>query len=378
MMAADGRCKTFDAAADGYVRGEGCGMVILKRVSDALADGDRILAVIRGTAVNQDGRSSGLTVPNGPAQEAVVKQALANGGVAPAEVAYVEAHGTGTSLGDPIEIHALGAVLGEGRSPERPLLVGSVKTNVGHLEAAAGIAGLIKVVLALQHDEIPPHLHFRNPSPHIAWGQVSVAVPTVRTAWPANGRRIAGISSFGFSGTNSHVVLEEAPTPVILPAGEERPLHLLTVSAKDEEPLRVLARAYEAQLAEHTELSLADVAFTANAGRAQLEQRLTVVAASGEEARARRRRASAGARHAGTVLSWCSCSPVRGRNTWGWGDSSTRRSPRSGGRSRGATRSCARCSRGHCYRCCTPARGRARRWMRRDTRNPRCSPWSGR
>ncbi len=255
--------------------------------------------VIRGTAVNQDGRSSGLTVPNGPAQEAVVKQALANGGVAPAEVAYVEAHGTGTSLGDPIEIHALGAVLGEGRSPERPLLVGSVKTNVGHLEAAAGIAGLIKVVLALQHDEIPPHLHFRNPSPHIAWGQVSVAVPTVRTAWPANGRRIAGISSFGFSGTNSHVVLEEAPTPVILPAGEERPLHLLTVSAKDEEPLRVLARAYEAQLAEHPELSLADVAFTANAGRAQLEQRLTVVAASGEEARARLRAFDAGESSAG-------------------------------------------------------------------------------
>src|SRR5207249_9406693 len=198
--------------------------------SDALADGDRILAVIRGTAINQDGRSSGLTVPNGPAQEAVVKQALANGSIAPAEVGYVEAHGTGTSLGDPIEIHALGAVLGEGRATDRPLLVGSVKTNVGHLEAAAGIAGLIKVVLSLQHDEIPPHLHFLNPSPHIAWGEVPVAIPTVRTPWPATGRRIAGISSFGFSGTNSHVVLEEAPAPALLSACMERPLHFLSAS----------------------------------------------------------------------------------------------------------------------------------------------------
>ncbi len=164
MLAPDGRCKFVDAGADGFVRGEGCGVVVLKRLSDALADGDRVLAVIRGSAVNQDGASSGLTAPNGPAQEAVIRAALANGGVAPHEVSYVEAHGTGTALGDPIEVQALGAVLGPGRAADQPLLVGSVKTNLGHLEAAAGVAGLIKVVLVLEHGEIPPSLHFSSPT----------------------------------------------------------------------------------------------------------------------------------------------------------------------------------------------------------------------
>src|SRR5262249_34462559 len=160
-------CKTFDAAADGYVRGEGCGVVVLKRVSEAIKNGDSILAIIRGSAVNQDGRSSGLTVPNGLAQQAVIRAALSDAGVEPQQVSYVEAHGTGTALGDPIEVQALAAVLGEGRQPGHSLMIGSVKTNVGHLEAAAGIAGLIKVVLALQYDEIPPHLHFRTPTPHV-------------------------------------------------------------------------------------------------------------------------------------------------------------------------------------------------------------------
>ena len=211
-MAADGRCKTFDAAADGFVQGEGCGVVVLKRLSDAIADGDRILAVIRGTAINQDGASSGLTAPNGPSQEAVIREALANGGVKPAEVQYVEAHGTGTSLGDPIEVQALGAVLGEGRSPDEPLLIGSVKTNIGHLEAAAGIAGLIKVVLALQHKEIPAHLHLMTPNPYIPWSELPIKVATEHRPWPAGtGNRIAGLSAFGFSGTNAHVVVEEAP-----------------------------------------------------------------------------------------------------------------------------------------------------------------------
>ena len=184
MLAADGRCKTFDASADGFVEGEGCGIVVLKRLSDAVADGDRILAVIRGSAVNQDGPSSGLTAPNGPAQEAVIRAALAMGRVPPARVGYVEAHGTGTSLGDPIELQALGAVLGEGRAAERPLLVGSVKTNIGHLEAAAGVAGLIKVVLSLQHRTIPAHLHFTTPNPHVPWDRLPIAVPTQATAWP--------------------------------------------------------------------------------------------------------------------------------------------------------------------------------------------------
>ena len=181
MMAADGRCKTFDQAADGYVRSEGCGMVVLKRLSEALADGDRILAVIRGSAVNQDGRSSGLTVPNGPAQEAVIREALARAGVKPADVSYVEAHGTGTSLGDPIELRALGRVFAEGRPPDRTLAVGSVKTNLGHLEAAAGIAGLMKVVLALQHGEIPAHLHLHSPTGHVTWSELPIEVPPARS-----------------------------------------------------------------------------------------------------------------------------------------------------------------------------------------------------
>ena len=196
MMAPDGRCKTFDARADGFVRGEGCGIVVLKRLADAQAAGDRVLAVIRGSAVNQDGASSGLTVPNGPAQQAVVRQALGAAGVAPAEVDYVEAHGTGTSLGDPIELEALDAVLGEGRAADRPLVVGSVKTNLGHCESAAGVAGLIKVVLALEHEEIPPHLHFETLTPRVSLRRppivpdaaAAVGARRPATRWPASAR----------------------------------------------------------------------------------------------------------------------------------------------------------------------------------------------
>ena len=212
MLAPDGRCKTFDAAADGFGRGEGCGVIVLKRLSDARADGDRILALIRGSAVNQDGPSSGLTAPNGPSQEAVIREALSRGGIEPNDVGYVEAHGTGTQLGDPLEMGALGAVFGPGRDASRPLLIGSVKTNLGHLEAAAGITGLIKLVLALRHRAIPPHLHFRTPSPHIPWSELAVRVPDCLMPWePIGGRRVGGVSSFGYSGTNAHVVVEEAP-----------------------------------------------------------------------------------------------------------------------------------------------------------------------
>ena len=211
MMAADGRCKVFDAAADGYVRGEGAGIVVLKRLSDAEKDGDLILAVIRGSAVNQDGRSNGLTAPNGPAQQAVIRQALSNAEVKSAEVDFVETHGTGTALGDPIEVQALAAALGEGRGQDRPLTIASIKTNIGHLESAAGVAGLMKVVAALQHEEIPPHLHFKDPNPYILWRDLPVRVPAVSMPWPTGERRrIAGVSSFGFSGTNAHVVMEEA------------------------------------------------------------------------------------------------------------------------------------------------------------------------
>nr|VFJ59818.1 MAG: myxalamid-type polyketide synthase MxaB [Candidatus Kentron sp. DK] len=294
-LSPDGRCKTFDASADGYSRGEGCGIVVLKRLSDAMAVGDNILAVIRGSAIGHDGPSSGLTVPNRLAQENVIRQALANAHVEPVDVDYIEAHGTGTSLGDPIEVGALGTVFAGNHSPDAPLVIGSVKTNFGHLEAAAGMAGLMKIVLSLQHQEIPPHLHFNTPNPHIDWERLPFRVPVAGQPWPrGEARRIAGVSSFGMSGTNAHVVLEEAPV-MERPADESvapgaaRPLHLLTLSAKSEPALRELSKSYAAWLEANPEVSLADVCFTAYTGRSHFEHRLAVVAESSEEARARLR-----------------------------------------------------------------------------------------
>ncbi len=197
MISGDGRCKTFDARADGFVRSEGCGIIVLKRLSDAITDGDNILALIRGSAVNQDGRSNGLTAPNGLAQEAVIRAALSNGFIDPSLVSYVEAHGTGTSLGDPIEVQALGAVLGANRNANDRLKIGALKTNMGHLEAAAGVAGLMKAVLMLQHKQIPPHLHFETPNPYIPWNELPIDVPTKLTPLPAHDDRyIVGVSSF--------------------------------------------------------------------------------------------------------------------------------------------------------------------------------------
>jgi hypothetical protein len=205
MMAPDGRCKTFDAAADGFVRGEGCGVLVLKRLSDALSAGDPIWAVLKGSAVNQDGASSGLTVPNGRAQAAVISEALRAAGMSAHQIGYIEAHGTGTRLGDPIELEAIVNVLGSGRTPANPLRVGSVKTNIGHLESASGVAGLIKVILSLKHEAIPPHLHFKTLSPQINIGQAPVEIPTGLISWARDsGPRAAGVSSFGFSG----------PTPI--------------------------------------------------------------------------------------------------------------------------------------------------------------------
>ncbi|MBD2519330.1 acyltransferase domain-containing protein [Nostoc sp. FACHB-973] len=282
MLAVDGRCKTFDAAADGFARGEGCGVVVLKRLSDAIADGDNILALIRGSAVNQDGASSGLTVPNGLAQKALIRKALANAGVEPGQVSYVEAHGTGTSLGDPIEVESLGAVLCQERSPQQPLIIGSAKTNIGHLESASGIAGLIKVVLALQNQEIPPHLHLKNPNPHIPWAKLAVTVPTHSTPWTSeNGSRIAGLSGFGVTGTNAHLIIEEAPLKVTdgdTGATSTRPVHLLTLSAKTESGLQELVSNFYTALKANTKLNLADVCFTANTGRSSFAHRLALVA----------------------------------------------------------------------------------------------------
>lgn len=287
MMAPDGRCKTFDAAANGYVRGEGCGVIVLKRLSDAIADGDHILAVIRGSAVNQDGPSGGLTVPNGPSQEKVLRQALQNGAVNPAEVAYIEAHGTGTSLGDPIEVEALGAVFGPHRPADHPLQIGSVKTNIGHLEAAAGIAGLIKVVLSLNHELIPSHLHFREPNPYINWSQLPIKVTAKATPWPRGEHpRLAGVSSFGFSGTNAHVLLEEAPQAVALPeVTSDRPQHLLTLSAKSATALEQLVQRYQTYLLkEENSQQFPSICYTANAQRSVFEHRLSLVAATSKEA----------------------------------------------------------------------------------------------
>jgi acyl transferase domain-containing protein/aryl carrier-like protein len=285
MFSSDGRCKSFSALADGFVRGEGCGVVVLKRLRDASAAGDRVLAVIRGSAVNHDGPSSGLTVPSGLAQQALMRRALKAAGVSPAEVGYVEAHGTGTSLGDPIEAEALGAVMGEGRPVDTPLLIGSVKTNIGHLEAAAGVAGLIKVVLALGHGELPGQLHSNPPSPHIRWDVLKLRVVDRLRRWePINGRRIAGVSSFGFSGTNAHLVVESAPAAADL-AEPERPVEILPISAQSESALRVLAERYLERL-QPPSVDWPDLCHTAAVGRAQFAHRLSVRGADAPAARA--------------------------------------------------------------------------------------------
>jgi len=286
MMAPDGRCKTFDAAADGYVRGEGCGVVVLKSLTDAEADGDRVLAVVRGSAVNQDGASSGLTAPNGPAQQEVIREALKRAGVTPAQISYVEAHGTGTALGDPIEVQALGDVLCEGRSDENPLRIGSVKTNVGHLEAAAGVAGLIKVVLALRNEEVPPSLHFNEPNPLIPWQKYpQMEVAKEPGPW-ASPERLAGISSFGFSGTNAHVVVGEAPESVdASESGSTRGIHVLPFSAGSEGALEVLQKALAEQLVDREDdQSLADLAHAAGVKRSHYRHRAAVVARTAGEA----------------------------------------------------------------------------------------------
>lgn len=284
MMAPDGRCKTFDAAADGYVRGEGCALIALKRLSDAVADQNTIWGIIRGTALNHDGRSGGLTAPNGPAQSAVIRQALTNAGVAPQEISYVETHGTGTSLGDPIEVRALIEALAQERTSDNPLMLGSVKTNLGHLEATAGIAGLLKVLLAFQHGQIPPHLHLQALNPHITLDGTSVVIPTELTPWPTNGeRRLAGVSSFGLSGTNAHIIVEEAPPTQ--PSTGNHSEQLLTLSAKEPQALRDLANRYGDFLGAAADLDFGDICFTSRAGRSHFSHRLAVVAADAAAAR---------------------------------------------------------------------------------------------
>ena len=330
MLSKAGRCKTFDAAADGFVRSEGCGMVVLKRLAEAEADGDRIWAVIRGAAVNQNGAAAGPTVPNGPAQERVIEEALSLAGVEPSEVDYLEAHGAGSELGDPIEVQAAGAVYGRGRDSGRPLLIGSVKTNIGHLESAAGVAALIKVVLAMRHGLIPKHLHFEDPNPHLDWDRLPVRVVSEATGWPVAPDRPlrAGVSAFGISGTNAHVVVEGYGTPNDVspdPVGAPRPVavplpgavealpqaddadggpapretRLLPLSGKSAASLRKLAQRYlewlderESALASDAAASgsvLADMAWTAGVGRSHFDHRAAVLFSDSESLRERLR-----------------------------------------------------------------------------------------
>ncbi|BAZ33696.1 amino acid adenylation domain-containing protein (plasmid) [Cylindrospermum sp. NIES-4074] len=288
MLSPDGRCKTFDASANGYVRSEGCGVIVLKNLSQAIADNDNIFAVVRGTAINQDGASNGLTAPNKPSQEAVIRKALSVAGVLPHEVSYVEAHGTATSLGDPVEITALESVYGEGRTAENPLIISSVKTNIGHTEAAAGIAGLIKVVLSMQNQYIPPHLHFQELNRYINLDEIPAIIPVEGRIWkPAfkGNRRLAGVSSFGFSGTNAHVVLEEAPVVKQQTVKVKRTRQILTLSAKSDTALRQLAKSYADFLGNCAETSLANICYTANTGRSHFEYRLAVIAESATQLR---------------------------------------------------------------------------------------------
>ncbi len=320
MLSSSGLCRTFDEAADGFVRGEGCGMVVLKRLSDAEADGDPIWGVIRGSAVNQNGASAGLTVPNGTAQQQVLEEALSRAGIPPSEVDYLEAHATGSQLGDPIEVRAVASVYGQGRDANRPLLIGTVKTNIGHLEPAAGIAGLIKVMLAMKHGVIPRHLHFENPNPHIDWEDVPVRIASEAIDWPLDPGRPprAGISAFALSGTNAHLVVEgygaldaappaeaewrspsgsaqvvPGPLPestVESPTFEDllpRRARLLPLSGKSDDALRALAGRYVAWLDERdgklspgsiaAEPLLSDMAWTAAVGRSHFARRSGVV-----------------------------------------------------------------------------------------------------
>ncbi len=283
-MAPDGRCKAFDARANGYVRSEGAGVVVLKPLRAALADGDPIYALIRGSAVNQDGRTNGLTAPNRWSQERVLREACAQAGVAPETVDYVEAHGTGTLLGDPIEAQALGAVLAPGRPDGRPCLLGAVKTNIGHLEFAAGVAGVIKVALMCKHRMVPPNLHFQTANPHIPFVDLKLRIPTALEPWTGS---LAGVSSFGFGGTNAHAVLETPPPPDPRPS-PAAPVALLPLSAHSPEALAALAQRYADWLAtpQAEPPALYDLCYSASIRRSHHPHRLALVAGSLDELRA--------------------------------------------------------------------------------------------
>jgi acyl transferase domain-containing protein len=280
LLSPDGRCKSFDASADGYVRSEGAGAVLLKPLSEARANGDAIYALIHGTAINSDGRSNGMVAPNLRAQVACVRQAFQRAAIDPAATQYVEAHGTGTRQGDPVELRALGTVLGEGRPPGQPCRVGSVKSNLGHGETAAGITGLIKAALCVHHRQLPPSLHCHNPNPAIDFSGLQLKVQTCLEPFPqADQPLVVGVSSFGFGGTNAHAVLGEATPAAPEAAGAKAqqpkplPLQLLSLSARTDTALRQLAVSVAQWMRQPGCPSLVDVCATANQRRSQLPRR---------------------------------------------------------------------------------------------------------
>ncbi len=285
MLAPDGRCKTFDDSADGYARSEGCGVLALKRMSDARRDGDRILALVRGTAIRQDGESGGLTVPNGRAQQRVMRAALANSAVRPADIQYVEAHGTGTAVGDPIEVDAIAGVFGQSHDRDNPVLVGSVKTNLGHSEPAAGVSGVLKVLLQLADRRVYPHLNLTTPSSRIPWDDIPVAVPAGGADWPSAPTRRALVNSFGFAGTIASAVLEQAPAePRQLPRASGP--GVLTLSASNRKALRGQAQRYLDHLDAHPDLDIGTLCHASNVTRAHLPARVAGVVSDRADARA--------------------------------------------------------------------------------------------